>query len=202
MSRSVANPVVRHARTLPRQAVSFLTQPALNAEAPQKYPSSLWKARAIIAVIALQREKQKLNYNIFLFLKTYKIFASVRGEPTKLTAFLRREDSAAMMLNNGCPTKIFINSSRFLRREDSAAMMLNNGCPTKIFINSSRFLRREDSVAMILNNGCPTKIFINSSRFLRREDSAAIMINNSCPTKIFINSSRFLRREDSAAIND
>ncbi len=119
MSRSVANPVVRHARTLPRQAVSFLTQPALNAEAPQKYPLSLWKARAIIAVIALQREKQKLNYNIFLFLKTYKIFASVRGEHYLLTVFLRREDSAVLSCLFKNPQKlVLVRHYRFIALVD------------------------------------------------------------------------------------
>lgn len=68
MSRSVARNADRHARTLLKQNVSILKQHVLNAAALQRFLSSLWRARAITAAIASQREKQLLNnilYNIF-----------------------------------------------------------------------------------------------------------------------------------------
>lgn len=65
MSHSVAKNADKPAKMPLRQSVSILKQPVLNAEDLQRFLSSQWKAKATIAVIALQREKQLLN-NMFL----------------------------------------------------------------------------------------------------------------------------------------
>ena len=61
MNPSAARIAVRLVRTLQKQVASFMIPPVQSAAVPQEFHLSPWKAKAIIAAIALPKERQMLN---------------------------------------------------------------------------------------------------------------------------------------------